>query len=115
MRAFSFGTFSQVVELLAERFNLNALLLDRRLLSSIDARASLLPRSVPLLRHADRHVEVGDLVGVLAWSRHLDRARPVEVEVAQRVGQRLQLNLLQRGLVQGHVEMRGQHATLVGS
>lgn len=103
------------MEFLAQRLDFNAFLLDLRLLLPVDTGSTILPSGVPLLRHTNRHVEVGDLVGVLARSRHLDRASPVEVEMAERVGQRLQVDLLQRGLVQGYVEMRGQYATLVGS
>ena len=105
--AFSFRAFSQVVKLLVKRLDLNAFLLNLRLLLGVDLPAALLPRVVPLLRHTDRHVEVGNLVGVLTRGRHLDWASPVEVEVAQRISQRLQLNLLQAGLVQGHVEVGG--------
>ena len=47
-----------------------------------------------------------------AWSRHLDRARPIEVVVAQREDELLELQLGQAGLVDGHVEVRGLLATL---
>ena len=39
------------------------------------------------------HVELRDLVSILARSGYLDWAGPVEVEVTQREGKLLQLNL----------------------
>ena len=83
------------MELLAERLDLDALLLDVGLLLSMDAVAALLPCVVALLGHADGHVEIGDLVCVLARSWYFDRTGPVEVSVAEGVGQRLQLDLLE--------------------
>jgi len=41
------------------------------------------------------HIEVSDFMGVLARSRHLDGASPVEVVVAQSIRQVLDLDLLQ--------------------
>ena len=87
--------FSQVVELLAERLDLDALLLDMGLLLRINAVAALLPCIVALLGHAYGHVEVGDLVRILAWCWHFDRSSPVEITVAEGVSQRLQLDLLE--------------------
>ena len=75
------------MELFVERLNLNALLLDRGLMLSGYTAVTLLPSVIAFLRHSNRHVEVGDLVGVLARSRNLDRSSPVEIEVAERVGQ----------------------------
>jgi hypothetical protein len=51
-------------------------------------------------------------VRVHAWSGHLDGAGPVKIAEAQSEGQLLQLNLGQGGLVEGHEEMSGAHATL---
>jgi len=62
--------------------------------------------------HVDVGVELGDLVRVLAWGWHLDRACPVEVIVAQGVGQLLHVRLAQAGVVLGHVEVGWQHAAL---
>ena len=55
---------------------------------------------------------LGDLVSVLAWRRHLDGTAPVEVEVAQVVGQRLQLLLVHLRVVVGHKEVHWQHTSL---
>ena len=68
-----------------------------------------------LLRVADASEEVCDLVGVLAGCRNFDGASPVEVEVAERVCQLLQLVLSKRRLVQWHVEVSRQNAALVGT
>ena len=38
---------------------------------------------------SDGHVEVGNLVSILAWRRHLDRTGPVVVEEAEGVRQLL--------------------------
>lgn len=46
-----------------------------------------------LLRGSDRHVELSDLVSVLAGSWHLDWTRPVEVEVAECKRQVLNVDL----------------------
>jgi len=51
-------------------------------------------------------------VRVHAGSGHLDGTGPIEVVVAQGKGQLLQLNLGQSGLVEGHEEVSGAHATL---
>jgi len=51
-------------------------------------------------------------MGVLARSRNLDRAGPVEVEVAQREGELLQLNLRKVRVVLRDVEVRWQHTAL---
>ena len=42
---------------------------------------------------SDRHVELCDLVGVLARCWHFDGTCPVEVEVAKSEGQMLDVNL----------------------
>ena len=75
------------MEFLAERLDLDALLLDVGLLLSMDAVAALLPCVVALLGHADCHVEIGDLVRILARCWHFDRSGPVEITVAEGVGQ----------------------------
>ena len=63
---------------------------------------------------ADVHVELCDLVGVHAGRRDLDGSRPVEVVVAEVVGELLDGVLLEWGVVEGHVEVSGQHAALGG-
>ena len=83
------------MEFLAERLDLDALLLDVGILLSMDCVAALLPCIVALLGHADGHVEIGDLVSVLARCWHFDWTGPVEVAVAEGVGQRLQFDLLE--------------------
>ena len=115
MKRLRICAFSQVVKFVAERLDLNALLLHTVLLLGRDSIATLLPRIVALLRHTDSHVEIGNLVSVLTWRRHLDRTSPVKVEVTEGVGQRLQLNFLQRRLIEGHVEVCGEDAALVGT
>jgi hypothetical protein len=59
-----------------------------------------------------QHEELCDLVGVLARRRDLDRASPVEVEVAKRERKRLDFQLRQIGVVLGNVEVRGKHTAL---
>ena len=54
---------------------------------------------------ANQHIELSDLVSVLAWSWDLDRASPVEVAVAQGKGQLLNFSLFERALVYGHEAM----------
>ena len=63
---------------------------------------------------SNRHIELGDLVSVLARCGDLDRSSPVEVEMAKSVGKLLDVNLGQIGVVLGHEEMRGENAALVG-
>ena len=58
-----------------------------------------------LLGVADSGEQVGDLVRVHAWRRHLDSTSPVEVVVAQSEDKLLQLELGQVGLVHRHVEV----------
>ena len=59
-------------------------------------------------------IEICDLVGILAGCRDFDWTSPVEVEVAERVRQLLQLVLAERRLVQRYVEVSRQDAALVG-
>ena len=107
---------SQVVKFVVQRLHRDTLLLDEGLLLLRDASlAVVVPVAMAFLSRANGHVELGNLVGVLARSGHLDRTSPVEVEVAESVGQLLQLNLLQLGLVDGHVEVGRKHAPLVSS
>lgn len=73
-------------------------------------RARLLLLLLPV--RADVHEELRNLVRVLARRWHFDRACPVEVEVAQRVGQQLEVRAAQSGLVHRHVEVGRQHAPL---
>ena len=85
------------------------------LLLRIAAAALPVVLAAATLRHADRHVEVGNLMSVLARRWHFDRSRPVVVEVAKTVGELLELDTRQRRLVQGHVEVGGEHAALSGA
>jgi hypothetical protein len=55
----------------------------------------------------DCHVEFCDLVSILARSRDFDWTSPVEIEVAEGIGQLLNVDLRQSRLVQGHVEVGG--------
>ena len=54
---------------------------------------------------ADVHVELSNLVGVLARSWHFDWTCPVEVEVAEGEGQLLNLNASQGGVILRHEEV----------
>lgn len=67
-----------------------------------------------LVASVDVVLELGDLVGVHDWSGHLDWSCPVEVEVAQVVGEQFQVLLAHAGLIQGHVEVSGQSTPLGG-
>ena len=58
------------------------------------------------------HVELRDLVSILTRSGYLDWTGPVEVEVTQREGKLLQLNLRKVGVVLRHVEVRWKHTAL---
>lgn len=60
----------------------------------------------------DVRVELGDLVRVLHRRWHLDRTCPVEVVVAQRVSQLVNVSPLQARIVLRHVEMGWQNAAL---
>ena len=60
-------------------------------------------------------VELGNLVCVLYWCRHLDRSCPVEIVVTQGISQLVDVSTLQTRVVLWHVEMRGQHTTLSAS
>ena len=54
-------------------------------------------------------------MGILTRSRYLDRACPIVVEVTETIGQLLELDLFKRALIQGHIEVSGQHTALIGS
>jgi len=58
------------------------------------------------------HVELRDFVSILARSRYLYRAGPVEVEVTQHKGKLLQVNLRKIRVILRHVEMCWQHTAL---
>lgn len=106
---------SQEMEFLVEGLDPLALLLDGSLLRSLlDGSGSLLLTLLATAR-ANVHVELGDLVRVLARSWHLDGTGPVEVEVAQGERKLLQLDLLHGGLVKRHMEMGGKDAALVST
>ena len=75
--------------------------------------ASIFPlRSAAVV--ANNHVEIGDLVRILAWSGYLDWASPVEVAVAQSEGQLLNLHFEKGRLVEWDEAVSGQDAALVG-
>ena len=67
-----------------------------------------------LLVGADVHVELGDLVRILAGSGHLDWTSPVKIKVTQRECQVLDLNAREVRVVLGHKEM-GLQNTAQGS
>lgn len=69
----------------------NAFLLNCALLLRVPS-ASLAAVLAVALRYSNRHVEVSDLVGILARRRDLDGSSPVVVEVAQSISQLLQLD-----------------------
>ena len=60
-----------------------------------------------------QHVELSDLVGVLAWSGNLDWPCPVEVTMAEREGELLDLDLFQGAFVEGDKAVSSQDTTLV--
>lgn len=65
-----------------------------------------------LLVGTDVHEELSDLVCVLTRSRYFDRTSPVEVEMAQSVGQVLQLLLCELRVILWHEEVCWQHTAL---
>lgn len=99
------------MELLVEGHNCEDSRLDSGLLLTATPRSLLFVSSVQG-RVPDQDIEFGDLVSVLAGSRHLDRAAPVEVAVTQGVGQLLDLDLLERALVERHEAVGGQDTAL---
>ena len=60
------------------------------------------------------HVKLSNLVSILAWCGYLDWTGPVEVEVAEGVRQLLDVHLGEVRLVEWHVEVGWQDASLVG-
>ena len=68
---------------------------------------------IALFGDADSHVKLSNLVSVLTGRWHLYGSGPVEIEVAECVGQLLQLDLLESGLVEWHMEVCRQHTPLV--
>ena len=73
---------------------------DLALLSSLE--------KVPLhlgLPVVKEHVQLSDLVSVLARSRHFNWTCPVEVEVAESKSEMLKVDLSKLGLVHSHVEV----------
>ena len=91
---------SQVVQLLIKRLDLHAVLLDFGLLNSSISHNLLVTSVEAFFRDTYGDIEVSNLVGVLAGCRDFDGTSPVEVEVAKRVCQLLQLVLSKRRLVQ---------------
>lgn len=87
---------------------LHSLLHHQRFLTAGLLRLSL------LLVGSDVHEELSDFVSVLTRSGHFNRTGPVEVEVAQRVRQMLQLLLSEVRVVLRHKEVRWQHTALGG-
>ena len=69
-------------------------------------------RGLPLVG-ADVHVKLSDLVRILAGSGNLDGTCPVEVEVAQRESQLLDVDAGHSGIVLRHKEVGRQNAALV--
>ena len=63
---------------------------------------------------SNSHVELSDLVSVLARCRHFDWTSPVEVEMAERVRQLLDVNLGKIRLIEWNVEVCWQDTSLVG-
>ena len=67
-----------------------------------------------LLVGADVHLELGDLVGILAGSGHLDWTSPVEIKVTQRECQVLDLNAREFRVILRDKEVSWQHTALGG-
>ena len=98
---------SQVEELVSKRSLIDNVVLD---LLWILLRQVL--RHLGLGRVANSREQVRDFVRIHARSRHLDRAGPVEVVVAQSEGQVLKLDFGQVRLLERHVEVSRSHAAL---
>ena len=67
-----------------------------------------------LLVRADVHVELGNLMGILAGSGHLDWTSPVEIKVTQRECQVLDLNAREVRVILRDKEVSWQHTALGG-
>lgn len=65
-----------------------------------------------LLVCANVHVELGNLMGILAGSWHLDWTSPVEIKVTQRECQMLDLNARELRVILGDKEVGWQHTAL---
>lgn len=65
-----------------------------------------------LLVGADVHLELGDLVGILAGSGHLDWTSPVKVKVTQRECEVLDLNACEVRVIFWHKEVGWQNTAL---
>ncbi len=98
-----------------ERLYFNALLLDVAFLLQIPTTLGPAISTTTLLSSSYCHVEVSNFVCILTRSRYLDRSSPIVVEVAETVGELLELDLFQRALIKRHIEVSRQHAALIGS
>ena len=98
---------SQVEELVSERS-----LVDNVVLDFLWIHLGQILRHLGLGRVSNSREQVCDFVRIHAGSRHLDRASPVEVIVAQGKGQVLKLNFGQVRLLERHVEVSRSHAAL---
>ena len=85
--------------------------LDGALLGTLAACAVLSSLSPVSIAH--QHVELRDLVGILARSWHFDGPCPVEVAMTQGEGQLLDLYLLQRALIERDEAVSGEDAALI--
>ncbi len=94
------------MELLIERFDQSL-----ALLLSLNYFSRALGRLL-LLVGADVHLELGDLVGILAGSGHLDWTSPVKIKVTKRESQVLYLNAREVRVVLGHKEVGWQNTAL---
>ena len=92
------------MKLLVERLDFAHSCLDCRLLFPFSLGHVLLVATS--LRVANGHIEIRDLMSVLAWGWDLDWARPVEIAVTQCEGQLLDLNFLECTLVKGDEAVR---------
>ena len=96
--------------------DLDAELFDLTLLLDIPTalRFTIIVASTTFFRSSNSHIEVCNLVSILAGSWDLDRSSPIIVEVAEAVGQLLELDLFKRALIKGHIEVGRQDTTLIG-
>ena len=93
MALYFFCSYSQIVESFVQRSQGLDSGLDGALLGTLAACAVLSSLSPVSIAH--QHVELRDLVGILARSWHFDGPSPVEIAVTQGKGQLLDLELLQ--------------------
>ena len=81
----------------------------------VPAALGLLPVLVTTsLCVANSHVEVSDLMRVLAGSWNLDRATPIEIAVTKGECQLLDVDLFHRTFIQRDETVSGKYATLIG-